>query len=705
MSTNIQSNVSKLPNELPPANLIAMELGGGLVPASNAQVKERLNQTLQSLTKGSITNIDQLPDYYKPSARFRTLSDKLNKEAEAASGGRVSNWTQLLSPPALQVLRAREASTSATQVKPADTSKVWLDPLDRDIGLTTNNSGPQRPNDPLAKRVIANGGSPAALQSLKAAGVPLNSGNGRLPLPNTREGGRALANAVAASEGPFGDPLARLSQVNIGKLAQEYGLSRQFVQGFEEVKRDLTISTAISTAQTLASGAGQRTQRPKNNPGGNTGGTQTGQTGTANGSGPSSNPRTIEMKKNPDGSYTANPNSLRPGTPGPQKMLPPARGLPQANQQLRTYLNNASTFRDVVNVQVPNRGAGGEPLKLTSNLPSAELKTLKEIWDNPTRRANFQAGKFENQNQASIHDKMVNQVLAAQNTRPGHELKVITIQSPKDASKFTTYQVEAIRSGYLTQQERQETFTALLNQSPLYKEKLGAKNWEDVERLSHGSNPNSVVLRLRNVDGQGGMATTVIDDLGRIGGKKVAYLGGVSNPAGIKGGGVAIVTAASDIAKSMGYDSMVGIAFDIQGAGGSNSTKGTLWNTRNKIQELAPKDRKTSEYGPQSEPGRDGAFYRNLPVRPGDTQWSLSRNLDFMKEVTGQYNSLFNFKELSNGKVPDDKIWGVLMQKNFVPDPTTPAQLRNLQQRDPQLYSIPGTTPPRSLPPSTPPRL
>jgi hypothetical protein len=35
----------------------------------------------------------------------------------------------------------------------------------------------------------------------------------------------------------------------------------------------------------------------------------------------------------------------------------------------------------------------------------------------------------------------------------------------------------------------------------------------------------------------------------------------------------------------------------------------------------------------------------------------------------------------------------VLMQKDFVPSPTTPAQLRCLQQRDPQLYSIPGTPP------------
>ncbi len=628
MSTNIQSNVSKLTNVLPPANLIAMELGGGIKP---------------------------------------------------------------------------------TQIKPADTSKVWLDPLDRDVGLITNNSGPQRPNDPLVKRVIANGGSPAALQSLKAAGVPLNSGNGRLPLPNTRAGGIALANAVAASEGQFGDPLARLSRVNIGKLAQEYGLSRQFVQGFEEVKRDLTTSTAISLGQTLAGGAAQRAQRPKNNPGANTGGTRTEQPGTANGRGPSSNSRTIEMTKKPDGSYTADPNSLRPGTPGPQKMLPPARGLPQANQQLRTYLNNASTFRDVVNVQVPNRGAGGEALKLTSNLPAAELKTLKEIWDNPTRRANFQAGKFENQNQASIHDKMVNQVLAAQNTRPGHELKVITIQSPKDASKFTSYQVEAIRSGYLTQQERQETFTALLNQSPLYREKLGAKTWQEVEKLSHGASPNSVVLRLRNLDGQGGLATTVIDDLGRIGGKKVAYLGGVSSPTSIKGGGSAVATAAADFAKSLGYDSMVGIAFDIEGVGGKNPTKGTLWNKKNGDQQLDPRDRYISEYGPQSEPGRDGAFYRNLPVRPGDTQWSLSRDPDIMKKLTGRQTSLFTFKELSKGEVPDDKIWGVLMQKDFVPSPTTPAQLRNLQQRDPQLYSIPGTTPPRSqppsLPPGTPPRL
>ena len=290
--------------------LLAKELGPDLGrapgPASKTEIKDRLNLTLRSLTGNKIQSIERLPYFLQRGGRFEALDKQLNKEVRAASGGRIQWWKDLLSDEGKRVLAKRAAALGSPvsptskvrvpveQVKP-NPGPPRLNLLDRDLGLSF---GPAQGAEALVTGLSKNVGSlfggvlglppdtpqqalinrnrgTAAWTALTQAGVSV-SPDGRFALPNTRQGGRFLASLVA-EVGQAGDltgsGLANVTRVGSrltgpGGLAQRYGLSKEFVQGYQQAQQALAGSTAVGVAQSLTSltttqKGGTQTNRPK----------------------------------------------------------------------------------------------------------------------------------------------------------------------------------------------------------------------------------------------------------------------------------------------------------------------------------------------------------------------------------------------------------------------------------------------------------
>lgn len=113
MSDNVISASNVLPppdvRSVVPEELIAMNGGAGVPPATPYQVKLQLNEALRSWTKGKITDIDQMPDYVnlERGSRYQQLDELLSKEAASASSGRITDWKYLLPPPRAELLNRR----------------------------------------------------------------------------------------------------------------------------------------------------------------------------------------------------------------------------------------------------------------------------------------------------------------------------------------------------------------------------------------------------------------------------------------------------------------------------------------------------------------------------------------------------------------------------------------------------------------------
>ena len=92
-----------------PEDLIAMNGGAGVAPATPYQVKMLLNKALSKWTQGNITDIDQMPDYVnlEKGSRYLQLEKQLAQLANEASSGRITDWKYLLPPDRMKVLNQR----------------------------------------------------------------------------------------------------------------------------------------------------------------------------------------------------------------------------------------------------------------------------------------------------------------------------------------------------------------------------------------------------------------------------------------------------------------------------------------------------------------------------------------------------------------------------------------------------------------------
>jgi hypothetical protein len=90
-------------------DLIAMNGGAGVAPATPYQVKMLLNKALSKWTQGKITDIDQMPDYVnlQKGSSYLQLEKKLAQLANEVSSGRITDWKYLLPPDRMKVLNQR----------------------------------------------------------------------------------------------------------------------------------------------------------------------------------------------------------------------------------------------------------------------------------------------------------------------------------------------------------------------------------------------------------------------------------------------------------------------------------------------------------------------------------------------------------------------------------------------------------------------
>ncbi|XVJ70435.1 MAG: hypothetical protein HEQ39_12900 [Rhizobacter sp.] len=105
------------------ASAIGMGWSKPSAGASDGKVKSYLGQVLNSLTGGKIDSIERL--VYFDGKRRAQLEASLNKEVVSASGGRLSDWRQLLSASGREALQRQTASSNPPANKPAPSNAPW----------------------------------------------------------------------------------------------------------------------------------------------------------------------------------------------------------------------------------------------------------------------------------------------------------------------------------------------------------------------------------------------------------------------------------------------------------------------------------------------------------------------------------------------------------------------------------------------------
>ncbi|XVJ70759.1 MAG: hypothetical protein HEQ39_14925 [Rhizobacter sp.] len=105
------------------ASAIGMGWSKPSAGASDGKVKSYLGQVLNSLTGGKIDSIERL--VYFDGKRRAQLEASLNKEVASASGGRLSDWRQLLSASGREALQRQTASSNPPANKPAPSNTPW----------------------------------------------------------------------------------------------------------------------------------------------------------------------------------------------------------------------------------------------------------------------------------------------------------------------------------------------------------------------------------------------------------------------------------------------------------------------------------------------------------------------------------------------------------------------------------------------------
>ncbi|XVJ68921.1 MAG: hypothetical protein HEQ39_04130 [Rhizobacter sp.] len=123
METKTTESFSSTPLLLADASAIGMGWSKPSAGASDGKVKSYLGQVLNSLTGGKIDGIERL--VYFDGKRRAQLEASLNKEVASASGGRLSDWRQLLSASGREALQRQTASSNPPTNKPAPSNTPW----------------------------------------------------------------------------------------------------------------------------------------------------------------------------------------------------------------------------------------------------------------------------------------------------------------------------------------------------------------------------------------------------------------------------------------------------------------------------------------------------------------------------------------------------------------------------------------------------
>ncbi|XVJ71299.1 MAG: hypothetical protein HEQ39_18135 [Rhizobacter sp.] len=123
MTTTTQITHPTAPILLADASAIGMGWSKPSAGASDGKVKSYLGQVLNSLTGGKIDSIERL--VYFDGKRRAQLEASLNKEVVSASGGRLSDWRQLLSASGREALQRQTASSNPPANKPAPSNAPW----------------------------------------------------------------------------------------------------------------------------------------------------------------------------------------------------------------------------------------------------------------------------------------------------------------------------------------------------------------------------------------------------------------------------------------------------------------------------------------------------------------------------------------------------------------------------------------------------
>ena len=228
------------------------------------------------------------------------------------------------------------------------------------------------PEDSDKQKRFAHHRASVALHDLTKANIPVND-QGRFNLPNTEEAGRFFA-ALVAQSGQAGDPsgtgFAQVQRVGLALdngLAQRYGLSPQFVQGFKKAQDQMALSGLYQAAQTLSSLAPMMASRSvANRP---TNPVTTPQVDVVHGARTHVKPNAAPIAINP-----LQPPVVKPTTPPSKRLTPnvefsgnrPPPQLPQTRTQTRTALPDANTI-DITPIS-------SQVVKPVRSLPSQEMR-------------------------------------------------------------------------------------------------------------------------------------------------------------------------------------------------------------------------------------------------------------------------------------------------------------------------------------------
>jgi hypothetical protein len=319
---------------------------------------------------------------------------------------------------------------------------------------------------------------------------------------------------------------------------------------------------------------------------------------------------------------------------------------------LKLVDDKIADVRSMADLSQVNIGrAGADPVRFDlTKLTDNQRNTLQQLARDPVRWEAFSQGKFGSQGEAWLHNDLTNQMLKAQNQRPGYELRVISMRSPKNPAQFTSYVTEVFNPRIQTPAEIQTTFLRLLDQNPVYGQ-VGAKNAVDVASFSHGD--RGYVFRTKSLEGNSAFATGVVDDKGN----GLGYVGGISAPAnldgGVKGAGSALMVDLANVMKERGFKKLEAYAFDF-GSKAANPSAGTLWNPLNADGRFTdsnlPNDRWVLDhlFNPyntstqaDAAPSRKTGFYPSLPFREGQNQWRLDEEAPRPESMQTMSNGQF----------------------------------------------------------------